>query len=307
MAANDFLFSTIEKSILTTILYSDIFHFPLTREELWRFLISDNHVTRKEFFDALQRLEKRIGQKDGYYFLPDRESIVQQRKQQKLEVRKKLQIAKKAAFYLSHIPTIKFIGISGGLALENVTAADDIDFFIIVKKRTLFTTRFWILALLEWKQLRRKRDEINPSDKVCVNLIVDETRLSWPAKKRDIYSAHEIAQITPLFERDGLYQDFMESNAWIRKFLPNSQAEKAIFLGTHWSTNYQILRFLSFFLSSRPLEVLMQKLQVKYMKKYRTTEIVTQTFLALHPNDYRTSILSSLRSKQEKLGLLTNL
>ena len=148
---------------------------------------------------------------------------------------------------MSHIPTIKFIGISGGLALENATKDDDIDLFIIVKKGTLFTTRFWILALLEWKKLRRKRGDRYPANKVCVNLLVDESRLLWSAKKRDLYIAHEIAQIKPLFERDNSYQKFMDSNIWIRKFLPNSQGEKSIFMGSYWSTNYQLLRFFSFF------------------------------------------------------------
>jgi hypothetical protein len=306
MASNDLL-SNIEKSILTTILYSDIFHFPLTREELWRFLISNKPVTRKEFSDALSHLEEKIVHKDGYYFLPGNEVIVEQRKKHLPEVRKKLQIAKKAAFYLSYIPTIKFIGISGGLALDNAGRDDDIDLFIIVKKGTLFTTRFWILALLEWKQLRRKRGEKNPSDKICINLLVDETRLLWPAKKRDLYIAHEIAQIKPLFERNGTYQKFIDSNSWIRQFLPNSLDEKSIFLGIHSSTNYITLQIFSFFLSSRPFEVFMQKWQKQYMKKHRTTEIVTQTLLAFHPNDYRASTLTILRTKCEKLGLLTNL
>ncbi len=304
MASSDFF--SLEKSILTTIAYGDIFHFPLTREELWRFLISGKYVTRKEFADALSHLGEKIACRDGYYFLPGNEVIVMQRKKHLQEVRKKLQIAKKAAFYLSYIPTIKFIGISGGLALENANKEDDIDLFIIVKKGTLFTTRFWILALLEWKKLRRKRGEKNPSDKVCVNLLVDESRLVWPAKKRDLYIAHEIAQLKPLFERNGTYQKFMDSNSWIRKFLPNSQEEKPIFLGTHWATNYFTLQFFSFFLSLRPLESFMQKLQKNYMKKHRTTEIVTQVFLALHPNDYRTDTLTLLRTKCEKLGLLTN-
>jgi hypothetical protein len=306
MASND-LFSSIEKSILTTILYSDIFHFPLTREELWRFLISDKAITRKEFAAALEHLGEKIGYKDGYYFLSGNEAIVEQRKKHLPEVKKKLQIAKKAAFYLSYIPTIKFIGISGGLALENAQSDDDIDLFIIVKKGTLFTTRFWILALLEWKQLRRKREEKNPSDKICINLLVDETRLLWPAKKRDLYIAHEIAQIKPLFERTGTYQKFMDSNSWIKKFLPNSLDEKSIFLGNHWETNYLTLQFFSFFMSLRPIESFMRKFQKEYMKKHRTTEIVTQTLLALHPYDYRVSTLTILRTKCEKLGLLTNL
>lgn len=305
MASSD-SFSRIERSILTTILYSDIFRFPLTREELWRFLISDIPVTRKEFADALQHLDGKIGYKDGYYFLPGNEGTIEKRKKYLPEVRKKLHIAKKAVFYLSHIPTIMFIGISGGLALENVTKEDDIDLFIIVKKGTLFTTRFWILALLEWKGFRRKRQEQQSANKICVNLLLDETRLAWPQKKRDLYTAHEIAQIKPLYERGDTYQKFMESNTWVKKYLPNSMDEKYIFMGTSFAPNYYLLRVISFFLTLPLFEKYMRKLQVDYMKKYRTTETVTKTLLAFHPYDYRVNTLTNLRSKCEKLGLLTN-
>lgn len=304
MASNNS--SDIEKAILTTILYSDIFHFPLTREELWRFLISSKHVTRQVFSNALLSLDKRIASKDGYYFFSGSERVVEKRKRHQTEVRKKMQIAKKAAWYLAHIPSVKFIGITGGLALENASKDDDIDFFIIVKKGTLFTTRFWILALLEWQGLRRKRGERKPANKICVNLLLDESRLIWPAKTRDLYTAHEIAQIKPLYERSDTYQKFMESNTWIKQYLPNSMDEKYIFMGTSLIPNYYVLRLASFFLTLRPFERYMHKLQEYYMKKHQTTETVTKTLLALHPYDYRANTLTNLHSKCEKLGLLTN-
>lgn len=306
MAFSRLSLSDIEKAILTTIIYSDIFHFPLTREEIWHFLISSKTVTRQTFSHALQTLDKRVASKEGYYFLPGNEHIVEQRKKNQTEARKKMQIAKKTAWYLAHIPTIKFIGITGGLALDNVTKDDDIDLFIIVKKGTLFTTRFWILALLEWLGVRRKRKERRSANKICVNLLLDESRLAWPAKKRDLYTAHEIAQIKPLYEQTDTYQKFMESNIWIKKYLPNVMDEKYIFLGTSFAPRYYILRLISFFLTLRPFEIYMRKLQEDYMKKYRTTEIVTKTLLALHPHNYGANALTVLRSKCEKLGLLTN-
>lgn len=306
MAFSNKSFSDTEKAILTTILYSDIFHFPLTSEELWKFLISSKSITKQAFSHTLQALDKNIFSKDGYYCLPDNESIIEQRKKQQAEVRKKMHIAKRAAFYLSHIPTIKFIGITGGLALENAAKDDDIDFFIIVKKGTLFTTRLWILALLEWRGMRRKRGEKHPADKICVNLLLDETRLSWPLKRRDLYTAHEIAQIKPLFDRNNTYQKFMESNGWIKTFLPNCLDERYIFWGTARVADYYLLRFVGFFLSLSPFEALLRRLQQDYMKKHKTTETVTKTLLALHPNDYRVNTLTILRSKCEKLGLLTN-
>jgi len=306
MAFSKRSFSDTQKAILTTIIYSDIFHFPLTFTELWKYLISEEKITRKAFSEALANLSDVVASRDGYYFLTGKDSFVTRRKRHQAELKKKLQIAKKATFFLSHIPTIRFIGISGGLAVGNVTEEDDIDLFLIVKKGTLFMTRFWVVCMLEWLGMRRKRNEEFPADKICVNLLVDENRLLWPKKSRDLYSAHEVAQIQPLFERDNMFQKFMDSNQWIRTFLPNSQDEKEVFLGNTKSTNYFVLQFLGYFIFLKPFETMLRKLQENYMKKHRTTEIVSKNVLAFHPNDYRMEIISKLRLKCENLGLLTN-
>lgn len=306
MVFNNSRFSLSEEAIIKTLLYSDIFDFPMTRHELWNFLISDRKLSRQEFTDALANLSLYITQKDGYFALRDRETIIKKRKKNIPEVQKKFHIARRVVKYLSYIPTIRFIGISGGLSLGDATSDDDIDFFIITRKNTLFMTRLLVLGLLEFLGLRRKRSDAAPADKICVNLFLDESRLSWPAKKRDLYTAHEIVQVKSLFEREGTYKRFLESNTWVKNFLPNSLDEKYIFMGAGWKTDYQTLRFISFFFFSRPIEHLMRFFQEQYMQTHRTTEHVSKTLLALHPNNYRFKTLEILRSKCEKLGLLTN-
>ena len=248
MASNNF--SEVEQAILLTLLYSEIFNFPLTSDELWKFLISEKKIKKKIFSDSLKQLEPMVLYKNGYYYLQGKEELVEKTKKQQIYVPSKLKLAKKAAFYLSHIPTVRFIGVSGGLAMKNVTREDDIDFFIIVQKNTIFVTRFWILCVLEWLGLRRKRNDKNPADKICVNLLIDERKLAWPEHKRDIYTAHEIAQLLPLFQRDETYQNFIKNNTWINTILINCQNEQSIFLHNKGKIDYQILRILGGFFFS---------------------------------------------------------
>jgi hypothetical protein len=127
-----------EKAILHTLAYSAIFHFPLIKDELWHFLISDTYVAKDDFEKALKSLSSKIFLADGFYSLRSDSQATRQRKIHMKEVQRKMRIAKRAAFYLSYIPTISFIGVSGGLAMENVGAADDIDFFIITRKKYTF-------------------------------------------------------------------------------------------------------------------------------------------------------------------------
>ncbi|MBI5122738.1 hypothetical protein HZA75_02650 [Candidatus Roizmanbacteria bacterium] len=302
MASNE----KVRQAILKTLLYSDIFDFPLTKDEIWRFLISENKISREDFEQNIKNLTETIILKNGFYSLYGKEQNILDRRKNFKEVHEKLQLARKAAFYISFIPTVQLIGISGGLALENAGKDDDIDFFIITQKNTLFMTRFWVIGLLEWLNLRRDRNAKNPANKICVNFLIDETRMSWPPGKRDLYIAHEIVQMQPLFERGDTYIKFMGSNKWIEKFLPNAQERIVKILGKNWQTNLYILRFLSNFLAVIKFELIIKKMQKFYMKNHLTSETVTNKVLAFHPNDYRTEIINTLRSKYDKIGLLTN-
>src|SRR5687768_3690701 len=46
-------FNPTEQAVLKTLLYSDIFDFPLTKHELWKFLISPREIDKKLFDQAL--------------------------------------------------------------------------------------------------------------------------------------------------------------------------------------------------------------------------------------------------------------
>src|SRR3989339_2255006 len=75
----------LEKSILSTISYFDIFDFPLTLMEIWKWLWSDRepHVFRldeiRETLEESGYLQKRLGAQGGFYFLTGREGIIQTR------------------------------------------------------------------------------------------------------------------------------------------------------------------------------------------------------------------------------------
>src|SRR5258706_253206 len=107
MQSNNLILQSDEQAILKTFLYSDIFDFPLTRDELWRFLISDKKMSKESFDTSLQGLSGMIVFKNGFYSLKGKEHNILKRKKNGKEVHKKMQIARKAAYYLSFIPTVR--------------------------------------------------------------------------------------------------------------------------------------------------------------------------------------------------------
>lgn len=298
-------FTPEEESILITLLYSAVFSFPLTRDELWKYLISQKKIDNDIFEKSLQKLDHLISQEGEYLCMKGDEQIRAQRFAHRKEIQKKMHLAQQAATLLSSIPTIQFIGLSGGLAAQNVTAADDIDFFIITKPNTVYTTRLLVLILLEIAGLRRsRRDRIAPN-KICVNLLIDDQELAWPSNKHDVYTAREIAQVYPLFERQKTFNRFITANEWVVKLLPNAftklqnniphKRESIISLCT--------ARILAFPIT----EWLFRHGQKWKMEKHKTTEIVTSHRLAFHPRDYRAEVLAQLKLKMKDFGLLTKI
>lgn len=290
-------------AILTTLLYSDIFHFPLSQDELWRFLLSKRTLSSTAFEEGLQAIRKRILYKEGFYCLRGRGEIIDKRIRQLGEQKKKLAIASAAAGYLCTIPSVLFIGISGGLALGDAGEEDDIDFFIITQRGRLWTSRILILVLLERMGIRRRKGEKHTANKICTNLLIEETALSWPSDKHDVYSAHEIVQMKPLFDRDNIYRRFIESNGWIGSYFPNFSLDltERIIFKKH--REYVSLNVLHRFMEMPLIDNFVKGFQEQTMKKHLTNETITSDFLALHPHDYRSEILVEFGKKLRRYGL----
>src|SRR3990167_5070258 len=163
-------------SSVATVLYHDIFDYPLTKEELLTWSLTARIITRKK-----------ISTKDGYLFLAGRHKIINSRESNQQESVYKTAIAVSAYKALSILPTIKFIGITGSLAMNNAKQDSDIDLMIITSPNTLWFYRLMSLLLLDIYGIkRRKAGDRQQKNKVCINIWLDELDLSWPKSKRNI-------------------------------------------------------------------------------------------------------------------------
>lgn len=284
----------IGKAIIKTIAYSDIFDFPLTKKELWKYLIIDHKITKESFDRAVLNLGTSVLFKNNYCFFPDRKDLVNLRLKRKNESKKKLKIAEKISSFLAVIPTILFIGVSGNLSIMNADEKDDIDLFIVTRKDTLWTTRLIILLLLRLKGQIRKRGDKEVSNKICLNMMLDETALNFSKERQDLYHAHEIIQMRPLFERDNFYQKLIETNVWTRKFLPNV-LNRGNALNRTPQAFFNVALCLA--LSCSVFEYLSKKTQLHYMKKHITTEVISNHLLAFHPFNYKNFTLREYKKR----------
>jgi hypothetical protein len=286
-----------EEAILKTLLYSDLFDYPLRQEELYNFLIGKK-ISKSEFTRILNNTKLPIAFNDGFYFLKNRQRIVQTRQVRERISLKKLVKAEKIINKLSLIPTIKLIGISGTLAMRNCVEGDDIDIFVIAEKGFAWTTRFLTAFMLIIMGVYRNKNSQKYQDKICLNLILDENKISF--KEKDLFTAHEIVQLLPVFEKDKTYRKFLTANSWVKNILPNFEFKhESIFKKQQSDFDKLLIAILKIIF----LEKILKKLQLLYMRKSITREKLEDGFIGLHPFDYRSYILKKYSQKLTKSGL----
>lgn len=288
-----------EKAIKQTLLYAHIFNYPLKHSELWYYLKTSVKINKRDFNHMIHFMPKGIESSYGYYYLAGNKNIVAERKKREVISMRKLSIAKKAGTLLSIIPTILYIGISGSLSMKYAKESDDIDFFIITRKNSLWVTRLLSLLLLEMFGLRRSKSSKNSQDKVCINMLIDETKLTFSENRRDVYTSHEISQLKTLYSRNDTALKFYHANVWIKSFMPNVLPNIKLVKMFRKNPRELLLRMYRavgiIFLPLVSLEKLTQKAQLCSIRKDQTSEVVTQSFVAFHPFDYREYVLEKYK------------
>lgn len=277
-----------KQATLATIAYADIFNFPLRREELRRWLIFSVNPAKPG---------KEAEIENGLYVLKGRKSIVKTRLERAKAIPLKYEIAKKMAGLLKLIPTVKLVGVTGGLAMGNADAKDDIDFFIITSTGALWFTRFFATLIMEFTGRRRHPKEKEVGNSICLNMFMTENHLEISEKDRDLFSAHEVLQMTPVWERGGAYAAFISNNNWVRKFLPNAWKASIRMVEDKNEVTVNENIFVNI------VEPLFKRLQLRYMKNHRTTEIITDTVIRFHPHDARVWIREELGRRLRRFNI----
>jgi hypothetical protein len=290
----------MEKAILRTLAYADVFDYPLTKEEIWRWLISSGKLkTQNLKLKTIVQNSKLIQKKNGFYSLKGRKGIVAFRKQRKQYSASKLKFAEKIAGILRLIPWVRLVGVTGALAMNNADKEDDIDLLIITARNKLWLTRLFSVFLIELTGRRRRPEDKKVKDKICLNMFLDESHLAIPEKERDLFSAHEVCQMKPIFVKEDTYSRFLQENSWVKKFLPNQTKWKME--NGKWKKGKIINHQLSII---NHLEQLTQALQIWYMRNRRTTEKISGGIIRFHPQDAREWVLREYQARLKRLRLV---
>ncbi|KKS88164.1 MAG: hypothetical protein UW37_C0037G0007 [Candidatus Gottesmanbacteria bacterium GW2011_GWA2_44_17] len=294
----------LSSSIFFTLSYGDIFQYPYTEDELFSWLPKKSW-TKKAVQKQLQYFLKRkkISFVGPFYCIRGHTKHRKTRLQREHEALFKWKKAEFAASFLRFVPTITLVGITGGLSNFNADKDDDIDFYIGTKPGTLWISRLLATLLMETAGIRRRPEDTEAKDAVCLNMFVSESSFMVSKREQDIFTAHEVLQMKPLWERGNAYAHFLKKNRWVSSVFPNKWKEVTYRLKSKKATVRQYGQFQIVAHILRILEKPVKHIQLWYMRKRRTTEVISDTVIRFHPFDARIWIRGLLEEKIKRLHL----
>lgn len=208
--------SLVSDAILRTLLYADIFDFPMTVTEIHHFLIGHT-AAFEEVGDALAHspwLAAYVEGEGEYYRLRGRSDLVALRREREAAAQRLWPIARRYGGWLAHLPFVRMVALTGSLAMRNPRhAQDDIDFLLVTAPRRVWLARAFAIVLVRLARLQKVG--------LCPNYVLAETALEQP--RQNLYMAHEMAQMIPLSGK-ALYTAMSAANVWAVQHLPNASA-----------------------------------------------------------------------------------
>lgn len=220
-------YDTPSQAVLRTLLYAQVFHAGIQRNDLFRLLISSSPFSVGQIEKASVILaRKRKIHADNEWLYLGRKDIRTNMEARLRESEKKKIILKKLLPRISWIPTIKGIAITGSVAVSNATPSEDIDLLIVTKTGFLWCTRLLVEGIFYVSGCLRTRGMKKVKNKLCLNLWIDESSLSFHSKS--LYVARELAQSVWVIDKENVRLRTLKANMWAKTYVATTFSDKKL-------------------------------------------------------------------------------
>lgn len=205
-------------SLLAAFAYADLFDAPLSLEELVRYQVCTRMPGEQiaRYLETDPLLRQGTTNSEGYYTLRGRESNFQARKQRSQTSQRLWPRARTYGRWLSRLPYVRMVAVTGSLAVDNVALRPDIDLMVVAEPGRVWICRRMLVAAVRLARLL--------GDEICPNYVVSADRLVL--EQQDFFTAHELAQMVPLYGAD-VYREMVQANDWALDYLPAGFAPTA--------------------------------------------------------------------------------
>ncbi len=204
--------STLVRAIVQTVAYADVFDYPLTGDEVHRYLIGHaaSRGTVRGILSNGQLAPALLCRQGRYFTLAGREEAVETRRQRAAVSAELWRRAVRYGRALGNMPFVRMVAVTGALAMDNV-ADGDIDYLIVTEPGRLWLCRALVVAVV---RLASRRGVT-----LCPNYFLSERVLEL--EERNLFTAHEVAQMVPIVGLE-IYDRLRKLNNWTDGFLPNA-------------------------------------------------------------------------------------
>lgn len=309
----------LQNSILRTLHYFDMFSYPLTREELYRFLWQPPVISYTDFSECLdQEKIPGVDESDGYCYLSNHQENLVKRNLSLVCSETRLRKARLAAKFLRAIPFLKAIFVCNTVAAGTANDQSDIDFFIVSTSKRVWMVRLFSNLILRVFGLRTYKNKT--TNRVCLSFFVDEKHLdlsSLRVANDDIHFAYWIYQMVPIYDPEKIHENFLGLNQWIKAFLPHAydwrgyEYTKSVSVGKiasvwrwFWETAWR--GWYGDRVEIQAREWQKSRLQWEIIKKAEAGDnhvILSVGIIKLHENDTRTKLHAEWKKRIANLDI----
>lgn len=205
----------LEAAILRTVLYADVFDYPLTLDKIHHFLIAAEPVCLERTRTTLESsgcLNRLLDSQHGFVFLSGRGDLVTIRQAREAVSARLWPIAVGCGVWLARLPFVRMVALTGALAVRNVPDEDDdLDYLLVTAPGRVWLARAFAILLVRLARLR--------GVEICPNYVLAENALEQ--SRCDIFMAHEVAQMVPIYGHE-VYRRMRGANHWSESYLPNA-------------------------------------------------------------------------------------
>lgn len=212
----------MQKKLLRTLLYFDVFSYPLSREELFAFagLPKDKQTEATDILDKLVD-DGHVSHHDGFYYVNGEKTLVKRRLDGNRRARQRMRDARRYSRIIATFPFVRGVFLSGSISKEFMAERDDIDYFIVTEPGRLWISRSLLVLL-------KKLFLFNSYRNFCINYFVDSKNLA--IKEQNQFVATEITTTIPTYNLE-LHHSFLTANDWTNGYYPGFRRNGDMIVG----------------------------------------------------------------------------
>src|SRR5512133_67117 len=204
--------AAVEAGVLQAVAYSDIFDYPLTGQEIHRYLVGVRASWREiQAALASESIRRQLSCRSGFFLMRGRDDIVETRRLRAQVAARMWPRAKRYSVAISKLPFVRMVAVTGALAMDNVDPDTDIDYLVVTEPGRLWLCRALVVGL---GKLAGRRGDV-----ICPNFFLSESALEMGTP--NLFTAHELAQMVPMAGIE-IFRRMRELNSWAVHYLPNA-------------------------------------------------------------------------------------